>query len=60
MRGTPRAILKQARYLSQIARNLERCADRVTNICEWVLFALTGEMVQPMAEQVVSYQESLP
>jgi phosphate transport system protein len=43
MRGRSRTTMKQARYLSQIARNLERTADRVTNICEWVVFFVTGE-----------------
>jgi phosphate transport system protein len=44
MKGRSRSTIKQARYLAQIARNLERSADRVTNICEWVAFAATGKM----------------
>jgi phosphate transport system protein len=44
MSDKPRRIIKQARYLSQIARNLERTADRVTNLCEWVTFAVTGNV----------------
>lgn len=36
--------MDQALQLSRIARNLERAADRVTNICEWVVFVGTGEM----------------
>jgi phosphate transport system protein len=28
------------------AHNLERAADRVTNICERVIFTVTGEMVE--------------
>jgi phosphate transport system protein len=45
MKGESRAVVKQARYLAQIVRNLERTADRVTNICEWVIFAATGKMI---------------
>lgn len=52
MKGQSRAGIKQARYLSQIARNLERTADRVTNICEWVIFAFTGELVQDDRESI--------
>jgi phosphate transport system protein len=44
MKGRSRTTIKQARYLAQISRNLERSADRVTNICEWVAFAVTGKM----------------
>ena len=41
----PRAI-EQANYLLWVAHNLERAADRVTNICERVVFTVTGEMVE--------------
>jgi phosphate transport system protein len=41
----PRAI-EGANYLLWVAHNLERAADRVTNICERVLFTVTGEMVE--------------
>jgi phosphate transport system protein len=41
----PRAI-DQANYLLWVAHNLERAADRVTNICERVIFTVTGEMVE--------------
>jgi phosphate transport system protein len=44
MMGKPHRLIKQARYVAQIARNVERAADRVTNICEWAVFAVTGEM----------------
>jgi len=43
--ANPRRIA-QANYLLWVAHNLERAADRVTNICERVLFAVTGEMVE--------------
>ncbi len=38
----PRTI-KQATYLLWVAHKLERIADRVTNICERVIFMSTGE-----------------
>jgi len=33
-------------YLLWAAHNLERAADRVTNVCERVLFTVTGELVE--------------
>jgi phosphate transport system protein len=41
----PRTI-EQANFLLWAAHNLERAADRVTNICERVLFTATGELVE--------------
>ncbi len=41
----PRHI-EQVNYLLWVAHNLERSADRVTNICERVVFAVTGELVE--------------
>jgi phosphate transport system protein len=41
----PRNI-DQANHLLWVAHNLERAADRVTNICERVIFTVTGEMVE--------------
>ena len=35
-----------ATHLLWVAHNLERIADRVTNICERVVFAVTGEMAE--------------
>ena len=43
MLSTPTAI-PRAEYLIWVARNLERIADRVTNICERVVFMVTGRM----------------
>lgn len=37
--------ITQATRLVWVAHNLERFADRVTNICEWVVFDVTGLMV---------------
>ncbi|RME36090.1 MAG: phosphate transport system regulatory protein PhoU [Thermoflexia bacterium] len=39
----PRNI-DQANYLLWVAHNLERAADRVTNLCERVVFTVTGEL----------------
>jgi phosphate transport system protein len=36
--------LSQANYLLWAAHNLERAADRVVNLCERVVFTVTGEM----------------
>jgi phosphate transport system protein len=36
----------RATHLLWAAYNLERIADRVTNICERVLFLVTGRMVE--------------
>ncbi|MDI7275440.1 MAG: phosphate signaling complex protein PhoU [Anaerolineae bacterium] len=43
MLADPRTI-NQATLLLWIAHNIERYADRVTNICERVVFTVTGEM----------------
>lgn len=37
-------VIDQATYLLWVAHNLERTADRVVNICERVVFTVTGEM----------------
>jgi phosphate transport system protein len=39
-------IIDHANYLMWAAHNLERMADRVTNICERTVFVSTGEMVE--------------
>ncbi len=46
----PRRI-EQANYLLWVAHNLERAADRVTNICERVVFTVTGELTELDAEE---------
>jgi phosphate transport system protein len=38
--------LEQANHLLWAAHNLERAADRVSNICERVLFTVTGEFTE--------------
>jgi phosphate transport system protein len=37
-------VVDRANYLIWAAHNLERLADRVTNICERIVFVVTGEM----------------
>lgn len=37
-------LIQQANYLLWVAHNLERAADRVGNICERVVFTVTGQM----------------
>ncbi len=43
--GNP-SLMEQANLLLWVAHNLERTADRVTNICERVIFTVTGELVE--------------
>lgn len=38
--------INRATHLLWVAHNLERIADRVTNICERVVFAATGELTE--------------
>jgi phosphate transport system protein len=40
----------QAIHLSHIAHQLERIGDRATNICEWVIYAVTGHIVEMNTE----------
>ena len=39
-------LVDRANYLIWVAHNLERAADRVVNICERVIFLVTGEVVE--------------
>jgi phosphate transport system protein len=45
----PRTI-NQATHLLWVAHNLERAADRVINLCERVVFTVTGKMMEMDAE----------
>jgi phosphate transport system protein len=38
--------IERANWLLWVAHNLERVADRVTNICERTIFIVTGEMAE--------------
>ena len=52
----PKAI-DQSNYLLWAAHNLERAADRVTNICERVIFTVTGKMVEVTADEFGSVHD---
>jgi phosphate transport system protein len=45
------AITDHANYLSWVAHNLERAGDRVTNICERIVYTVTGEFVEFDAQE---------
>ena len=38
--------IDHANHLMWAAHNLERLADRVTNICERIVYMVTGEMIE--------------
>jgi phosphate transport system protein len=40
------STIDRANYLLWVAHNLERMADRVTNICERTIYMVTGEMME--------------
>lgn len=40
------SVSDQANHLLWVAHNLERVADRVTNVCERIVFVVTGEMLE--------------
>lgn len=54
----PRTV-DQANYLLWAAHNLERAADRVTNICERVIFTVTGKMTEVNSEGFYELEEDL-
>jgi phosphate transport system protein len=41
--------IKRATYLLWVAHDLERIADRATNIAERVIFLVTGKLVETKA-----------
>ena len=45
-------LVDRVSYLIWVAHNLERAADRVVNICERVIFTVTGELVEFDADGV--------
>lgn len=47
----PKRKLDQATHLLWVAHNLERAGDRVTNICERVIFTATGQMMEMDMEE---------
>lgn len=40
------STIDNANYLSWAAHNLERAADRTTNICERIIYTATGELIE--------------
>jgi len=40
-----KSTLNQATQFLFVAKNLERIGDHVTNICEWTVYLVTGELV---------------
>ncbi|MEA3374610.1 MAG: phosphate signaling complex protein PhoU [Chloroflexota bacterium] len=54
----PRTI-DQATYLLWVSHNLERAADRVVNICERVIFTVTGRLVEikPEEDKEITYEQ---
>jgi phosphate transport system protein len=44
-------LIDRANYLTWVAHNLERAGDRVTNICERVVYTITGNLVETDAEE---------
>lgn len=40
------STVDQANHLLWVAHNLERVADRVTNVCERIVFVVTGELLE--------------
>lgn len=40
------SIIDHANYLTWVAHNLERAGDRVTNICERIVYTVTGDFVE--------------
>lgn len=45
------STIDNANYLSWAAHNLERAADRSTNICERIVYTVTGELVEIDVEE---------
>lgn len=45
-------LVDRASFLIWVAHNLERAADRVVNICERVIFTVTGEVVEFEGDEV--------
>lgn len=50
--------IDQANYLSWAAHNWERAADRVTNICERIIYTITGEFTEMDTNETVSVANS--
>lgn len=51
------SIMDQATHLLWAAHNLERTADRVSNICERVVFTASGKIVEMPEETEIAYPQ---
>lgn len=52
------AMMDQATHLLWAAHNLERTADRVSNICERIIFTVTGKLIEmPEEEDEIPYPQ---
>ena len=51
------SVMDQATHLLWAAHNLERTADRVSNICERVIFTVTGKIVEMPEESEIAYPQ---
>ena len=49
------AVIDQANYLLWAAHNLERAADRSINLCERVIYMVTGDMVEISGKGIREY-----
>lgn len=47
------AIIDRSNYYSWAAHNLERAADRVVNICERIIYTVTGEFVEMDSDESI-------
>ena len=50
-------VVERANFLQWAAHNLERSADRVTNVCEWIVYLTTGQYAEMDHETML---EGLP
>lgn len=51
------SVLDQANYLMWAAHNIERAADRATNLCERTVFMVTGTMAEMDTHQEITSPE---
>jgi phosphate transport system protein len=51
--------IDHASYLLWVAHNLERTADRVTNICERTIFIATGELMEIRSSDDDDFEDSI-
>lgn len=52
------SVINQANDLLWVAHNLERSADRVTNLCERIVYMVTGDIVEINNEGITVFQRA--